>query len=68
MLKAEQIPIGVTAVFDAVWEMTSRTDKAIAAALNAWPGSDYVYRQPHRRSVSYSNPAIILPLPQEEET
>ena len=38
---------------------------SIAAALNSWPGSEYVYRQPHRRAVSYSSPAIILPLPQE---
>ena len=56
-----------------LWEVLKATqpkwrDEArasIAAALNAWPGSEYVYRQPHRRAVSYSSPAIILPLPQE---
>lgn len=38
---------------------------ALRAGIAAWPGSEYVFRQPHRRAVSYSNPAIILPLPTE---
>lgn len=67
MMKPEQVPTGVAAVFDAVWEMTRRTDKALAAALNAWPGALHrigikrhkngEWRQPY--------PMICLPLPQE---
>ncbi len=62
MLKAEQIP-------DEAYEAASRIEDkndigaVILAAINAWPGAEYVYRQPHRRAVSYSKPAIILPLP-----
>lgn len=39
---------------------------ACIAILQAWPGMEYVFRQPTRYSVCYSKPAIILPLlPQE---
>lgn len=65
MIRAEQIP--PDAMY-AAWKAMNAgmtLNDAIAAALNAWPGSEYVYRQPHRRAVSYSSPAIILPLPQE---
>lgn len=72
MIKPDMIPDDVVKaasreyelyIYDAVSADGIRL--AIAAALNAWPGSEYVYKQPHRLSVSYSNPAIILPLPQE---
>ena len=39
-----------------------RQRDAFAAGLAAWPGADLVFRQPHRRSVSYSSPALILPV------
>ena len=35
---------------------------AIRAALAAWPGMELVFMQPHRLSVDYSKPAVILPL------
>ena len=72
MIRADQIPDEVvealhTSLADDAGVLVPKSDcvTAIAAALNAWPGSEYVYRQPHRRAVSYSSPAIILPLPQE---
>lgn len=48
-----------------MWRSAARA--AIAAAINAWPRSELVFRLPHRHAVSYSNPAIILPLPKEPE-
>ena len=70
MIKPEMIPNEVVQAAREAWlrsDVSAKEDwrVAIAAALNAWPGSEYVYKQPHRLSVSYSNPAIILPLPQE---
>lgn len=67
MLKAEQVPKEAA---DALQELISRgvfisTEEAIAAAINAWPGMEKLYRQPHRLAVDYSHPEIILPLPQE---
>lgn len=56
-MKPEQVPTGVAAVFDAVWEMTRRTDKALAAALNAWPGKDIVGYGPPFYGID-----LILPL------
>lgn len=38
---------------------------AFLVMIEAWPGMEYVFRQPARYSVCYSKPAIILPLPQE---
>lgn len=70
MIKPDQIPDEVVQTAREAWlrsDVNAIEDwrVAIAAALNAWPGSEFVYRQPHRRAVSYSKPAIILPLPQE---
>lgn len=71
MIKHEMIPKEVWHTAMSTYHKTikkrpdSAWQEAIATALNAWPGSEYVYKQPHRLSVSYSNPAIILPLPQE---
>ena len=39
---------------------------ACIAMIEAWPGMEYVFRQPTRYSVCYSKPAIILPLPPQE--
>ena len=39
---------------------------AFLAMIEAWPGMEYVFRQPTRYSVCYSKPAIILPLPQQD--
>lgn len=59
MIKPEQVPIGVTAVFDAVYEMTRSTEKAIAAALNAWPGAGVNHSRLGER-------LFILPLTTQE--
>lgn len=37
MVKPEQIPVGVSATFDAVWEVTRSTEVALAAAISVWP-------------------------------
>ena len=77
MVKPEQIPKEVVEAMarnrairneddDRYWpDYADGVEADLLAGLNAWPGSEYVYKQPHRLSVSYSNPAIILPLPQE---
>ncbi len=51
------------------WEQDSFRAQARAcclAMIEAWPGMEYVFRQPTRYSVCYSKPAIILPLPPQE--
>ena len=61
MIKPEHIPINVSATFDTVWEMTRSTEKAIAAAINAWPNVECVFITEDEKIYSF-----ILPMPQEK--
>lgn len=70
MIKPDMVPDEVVISAREAWlrsDVNAQSDwrVAIAAALDAWPGAEYVYRQPHRLAVSYSSPAIIIPLPME---
>ena len=61
MLKAEQIPDEVVKAFYASLACDECDRKAIAAAINAWPGM----RAARNGSSVSLNPHIILPLPQQ---
>jgi len=67
MLKAEQIPAEVRAVFEKACDSGEPWNIAdtIAAAINAWPGMDY---QPGAMvTKTWRDPGkIILPLPEEK--
>ena len=71
MIKPEQVPKEAIAELRAFMNSCDCDDcvsAAIAAALSAWPGMEYVFRQPTRYSVCYSKPALILPLPPQENS
>jgi hypothetical protein len=69
MIRPDQIPDEVVkAALNEWWRNGARWSDVVAAAINAWPGAERVFRQPHRRAVSYSDPAFILPLPQKDDT
>lgn len=65
MLKSEQIPTEVRAVFEKACDSGEPWNIAdtIAAAINAWPGMERL--APHDSAV-FNDGAIILPLPQEK--
>ena len=60
MLKPEQVPDEVVEAFRDAWTQKLNARKAIAAALNAWPGKDIVGYGPPFYGID-----LILPLPTE---
>ena len=62
MLKPEQVPYDAVRAAHAAWaggggnNVLSAMENAIAAAINAWPGAEWLY---------VSEPVLALPMPKE---
>lgn len=69
MLKSEQIPVAVAYEVFKRFEMDTEREaaEAIAAALNAWPGSYSLAENDSAVIRDGSFAVVILPLPQEPE-
>lgn len=61
MLKPDQIPDAVADSMREFFHTRGAAQKAIAAALNAWPGM-----QLHQQDVNAQYSYFVIPLPQEK--
>lgn len=60
MLKPEQVPAKAIEAFNREFMLSGHAGNALAAAINAWPGAERIYRSADEKLFT-----IILSLPTE---